>query len=109
MVVKILEGAGFVRDKTYRQTSFLRPPRVTYAVYNDSYTRRGSDDMNLITEHDVTIELYQYEPDPDAEKRIEDQFDLQGIEYEKQERYKIEEEQLYQVIYEFSYISKGGN
>lgn len=109
MVNKILTGAGFVLNETYKETRFLKAPTSTYAIYHDSYERRGGDDINLITEHDITIELYEYQADKDAEKRIEDQLDLLGVEYDKQNRYWIREEQLYQVIYEFSYISKGGN
>lgn len=107
MVDKILTGAGFVLNKTYKETRFLQPPSKTYAIYNDLYNRRGADDLNLLTEHTITIELYEYSPDPEAEKRIEDQFDALGVEYSRQDRYWIQEEQLYQVIYEFDYIKKG--
>lgn len=107
MVDKILSGAGFVLNETYKETRFLKPPSTTYAIYNDSYERRGADDLNLLTEHEITIELYEYSPDPEAEKRIEDQFDALCVEYTRQDRYWISEEQLYQVIYEFSYIQKG--
>ena len=107
MVDKILTGAGFVKNETYKETRFLKPPKTTYAIYTDSYDRRGADGLNLITDHYFTIELYEYSPDPEAEKRIEDQLDDLGLEYTKQERYWIQEEQLYQVIYEFSYIQKG--
>lgn len=108
MVNKILTGAGFVLNKTYRETRFLKPPRETYAVYNDSKQERGADYVNCIAEHDASIELYEYAPDPEAEKRIEDQFDVNGIEYTKQSRYWIHDEQLYQVIYDFNYIEKKG-
>ena len=108
MVNKILTGAGFVLNETYKETRFLKPPRETYAIYNDSIERRGADNLNLVTEHEVTIELYEYAPDPEAEARIEAEFDSRAIEYVKQSRYWIYNEQLYQVIYEFGYIEKGG-
>lgn len=107
MVKTILEIAGFVENKTYKETRFLKPPSVTYCIYEDAVERRGGDGFNCITEHDTTIEMYQYEPDKDAEKRIESAFDGLGIEYTKQPRYWISEEGLFQVIYEFSYIKKG--
>ena len=106
MVNDILTGAGFVKNKTYRETRFLKPPKVTFAVFNDSADIRGGDYENLIAEHETSIELYEYEPDTDAEQRIEAQFDALGQAYTKQERYWIEDEQLYQVIYDFSYIEK---
>ncbi len=106
MVKNVLRTAGFVGGKTFKETRFLKPPKETYAVYLDSYLRRGSDDLNLIKEHNYTIELYSYAPDPEAEKRIEEALDSFGLEYEKNDRYWINEEQLYQVVYDFDFIEK---
>lgn len=108
MINDILTAAGFVEGETYKETRFISPPNTTFAIYNDSYTRRGADNFNAICEHDLTIELYEPRPDKDAEQRIETQLDKHNLEFDKQERYWIQEEQLYQVIYEFSYIAKGG-
>lgn len=104
MLDKILKPTGL----PYKESRFLKPPKSTYIVFNDSIERRGGDTKNLLTQHDITLELYEYSPDPEAEKKIEDQLDLYAIEWIKQSRYWIQEEQLYQVIYEFSYINKGG-
>lgn len=105
MLDKILKETGL----PYREARFLKPPDSTYLVFNDSIERRGGDTINLITDHDITLELYSYKPDPVAEKKIEDQLDLNAIEWVKQARYWIQEEQIYQVIYEFSYTIKGGH
>lgn len=106
MVKRVLTGAGFVENKTFKETRFIKPPRVTYAVFMDSFSRRGADDLNLIKDHDYTIELYCYEPDPDAEARIEASLDSLGLAFDKEDRYWIQEEQLYQVVYTFNYIEK---
>ncbi len=106
MVKTILNTAGFEEGTTYKETRFLKPPKTTYAVYMDSYERRGSDDLNLITEHDYTIELYSYTPDSEAESSIEEALDSYGLDYSKQERYWLNEEQLYQVVYNFEYTEK---
>lgn len=106
MVKEILTGAGFVENKTFKETRFLKPPKTTYAVYMDSFTSRGADGLNLIKEHDYTIEVYSSKADPKAEERIEKILDELGIEYEKDPRYWIQEEQLYQVVYTFNYIEK---
>lgn len=103
MVNEILTAAGI----PYKETRFLRPPKTTYAVYLDNVEVRGADYCNLIEEHNTIIELYEYEKDVNAEKRIESQFDTLGLEYRKEPRYWLETEQLYQVIYEFNYICKG--
>lgn len=106
MVKTILTGAGFVEGKTFKETMFIKPPKETYAVYHDSFERRGADNYNLLTEHDYTVELYSTKPDPGAENKIEQMLDIYGIEFEKDERYWIQEEQLYQVIYTFNFIEK---
>lgn len=108
MVNKILTGAGFVSGKTYIETRFLKPPKTTYAIYNDTKTVRGPDYVNAITEHEVNIELYEYAPDPASEAAIEAQLDAVGMPYIKQNRYWINEQQLFQVIYEFNYLEKRG-
>ena len=106
MVKTILTDAGFVEGSTFKETRFRNPPQTTYAIFLDSFTGRGSDDLNLIKDHDYTIELYSDTPDPDAEARIESVLNKYGIEYEKEPRYWIDEEQLYQVVYRFNFIEK---
>lgn len=108
MVNEILTGAGFIKDKTYKETRFLTPPREeTYAVYLDSVTGRGADDVNTIEDHSVSIELYEYYPDNDSEVRLENEFNKRGVEYTKEARYWLETEQLYQTVYDFNYTKKG--
>lgn len=104
MVNQILTATGL----PYKESRFLKPPKTTYAVYMDAIERRGGDNINLLSQHDVSIEVYEYSKDPDAEKAIEDQLDLLGIEYTKEPRYWLQTEQLYQVVYDFSYVEKGG-
>ena len=106
MVKRVLTNAGFVENETFRETRFIKPPRVTYAIFMDSFTRRGADNLNLIKDHEYTIELYSYNPDPDAESRIEAALDALGIEFDKDDRYWIQEEQLYQVVYRFNFTEK---
>ena len=104
MVNKILTATGL----PYKESRFLKPPNTTYAIYEDAINRRGGDTINLLSQHDISIELYEYAPDPEAEKAIENQLDAEGIEYDKAPRYWIQEEQIYQVVYDFTYYSKGG-
>ena len=106
MVKKILTGAGFVEDETFKETQFISPPDTTYAVFHDSFTRRGADGLNLIKEHDYTIELYSEFEDPEAEARIEAKLDEYAIEYDKSDRIWIQSEQLYEVVYTFNHIEK---
>jgi hypothetical protein len=107
MVKEILTAAGFVENKTFKETRFLQPPKKnTYAIYNRSVNRRGADNLNLLTDYSVSIELYEYAPDPSSEIAIEQQLDARNLFYQKSERYWIESEQLYQTVYDFDYTTK---
>ena len=106
MVSDILTEAGFIENKTFKETRFIKPPKTTYAVYLTDMTRYGADGVNLISEYNDTIEVYSYAPDPEAERRVEDALDVRGIPYEKESRYWLQEEQLYQTIYTYTYIKK---
>jgi len=102
MIKTILDAAGV----PFRRSRFLKPPAGTYAVYMDDVTTDGPDGMNRIFNHDVTVEVYEAKPDDKTEAAIEAALDAQGLHYTKQDRYWLQEEQRYQVIYEFSYIIK---
>lgn len=108
MVKQILTEAGFIEGKTFKECRFITPPKSTYVIYLDSYSNRGADGLNLIKDHDYTIELYSSAPDKDAELRIENSLDNKGLEYSKNDRYWLESEGLYQVVYSFSFIEKQG-
>lgn len=108
MVKEVLTTAGFIENKTFKETRFIAPPTETFCVYLDGFIRRGADNLNLVTEHTVTIEMYSYKADSRAEKRIEGAFDALNIAFEKGERTWIQDEQLYQVTYDFDYIEKNG-
>lgn len=106
MVKEILTAAAFAEGETFEETQFIAPPRGTYAVFHDAFTGRGADGLNLIKEHNYTIELYSEFPDPEAEARIEAALDAFGIEYDKDGRTWIQSEQLYMVVYTFTHIEK---
>ena len=103
MVTKILNKAKV----KHRESRYPSPPHPeSYAVWHDDKEVGGADGANLQIDHFYTVELYESKPDPTTESAIEKELDAAGIEYSKQARYWIREEQLYQVIYEFNYIEK---
>lgn len=103
MVKEILNAVGV----PYKKSRFLKPPRNTYAVYLDDIQRRGADKKNLIKDHNVTIEVYSEKIDENIEILLEKELDNRVLQYEKQDWYFIKSEQLFQLVYEFSYIEKG--
>lgn len=102
MIEEILAQAGL----NYRRARFPKPPAGTYAVYTDDVTAGGADRMNLIYTHNATVELYEPEPDETAEVALEQALNDAGLQWEKQDRYWIQEPQRYQVIYEFTFYEK---
>lgn len=100
----ILDASGV----PYRKTRYPKPPSGAYAVYMDDIETDGPDGLNMIYRHDATVELYSSAPDPTSESKIESALDAKGVRWTKQSPYWITEEQLYQVIYEFTIIQKGG-
>ena len=102
MVTKILKEAGV----KFRQSRYMPPLPSTYAVYFDDREAGGADDINCLITHNITIEVYEDKPDDATEAAIEAALDARGLEWTSQARYWIQEEQRYQVIYEFTYIEK---
>lgn len=105
MVNNILTAAGIA----HRRGRFTANPRPsTYAVYMDDVTSSGGDDAGYprILQHDVTVELYEAAPDDAAETALEDVITAAGLEWSKQDRYWLQSEQLYQVVYELTYFEK---
>lgn len=102
MIKEILTASGVL----YAETQFMRTPSKTYAVYMDEVDVDGPDYQNRIFRHDITVELYEFKPDPEAEAAIERELNARGIKWHKQPRYWISTITQYQVIYEFSYIEK---
>lgn len=103
MIKEILTAAGVQA----RRGRFTKPPAGTYAVWFDDLSTDGPDgEPPRVFRHNVTVELYEPYPDDAAETALEQQMGERGLHWTKQDRYWIESEQIYQVIYEFSYTEK---
>lgn len=105
MVNKILAASGIA----YRRGRFtVHPAPDTYAVYMDDVTTDGPDgEPQLLRRHDVTVEVYMNQQDDTALAALEAEIAAAGLHYTKQDLYWLQSEQLYQVIYEFTYFEKG--
>ena len=103
MVTKILKQAGV----NFRQSRYIATTLPdTYAVYFDDREASGADGINCLITHNITVEVYESKPDDATEAAIEAALDAYGLEWTSQARSWIQEEQRYQVIYEFTYIEK---
>ena len=84
MLLKILND--ILGNIPYKESRFRKPPSDTYCVYFDDMEKRGGDYINLVIEHNVELEVYEYYKDILAEKQIEANLDLLGINFKKQSR-----------------------
>ena len=102
MITEILQKTGI----PFRRTRFLKPPPGTYAIYEDDIETSGGDHLVAIYHHQITIELYESGLDDAAEEKIESILAKKGLQFEKQDRLWLPDEQRYQVVYEFDYYEK---
>lgn len=102
MIDEILAAAGM----PYRRTRFPSPPADTYAVYMDNVETDGPDGVPCIYTHSTSVELYEPAPDDAAEKQTEDAICAAGLQYQKQDRIWLQDEQRYMTVYDFDWIEK---
>jgi hypothetical protein len=106
MVSELLTKAGV----EHRHNRFTKPPAGTFAVWLDYIDTDGPDGMPpSIFSHNISIEVYEPKPDDAAEAAIEAAMNERCLQWHKQDRSWIDDEQLYQTVYEFSYIEKRRN
>ena len=91
-----------VRKKDSMQLLLGKP------VYTDDVNSDGADAAAFprVVTHAITVELYEDRPDDAAEAALERAITSAGLPWEKQDRYWLQSEQQYQVIYEFDYTEK---
>ena len=91
-----------------RKTKFASPPKAaSYCVYFDAVSNEGPDLVpGLLRRHEISIQLYEYKPDEAAEHALETVLDGAYIDWSRSDREWIQEEQLYLVVYTFSFFEK---
>ena len=111
MINEILTSAGFIKNETYTQTAFSKPPKDTFCVYLQDETVSGSDEKGYLKRNSVTIELYAYDfPNIDAENSLEKVLNehfsdfIDG--YSNDGREFLKTEQMYLTVYRFEYYKK---
>lgn len=103
MMKELFAAAGVAA----RRNRFTKPPAGTYAIWMDDVETDGADGLPPgIFRHNISVELYEPRPDDATVSAFEAVLSSYGLHWEKQDRYWIQSEQMYQTIYEFSYIEK---
>lgn len=102
MINNLLDRTGL----PYRRARFPSPPRGSYIVYTDDVSTNGPDGVVALLEHSITLELYESNPDDGAETKVEQALYSAALQWVKQDRYWLQDEQRYQVVYEFSFNEK---
>lgn len=111
MVKKILEKAGFIENKTYKQTKFIKSPDETYCVYHLDIDSVGSDRNRYADDVHCEIEMYcKDKPDEISAARLisslDEHYESFTDGYEIDRFIWIENLQMYQSIFRFDYIQK---
>ncbi len=104
MISKMLAGTGI----PFRRARFPAPPAGSYIVYTDDISTDGPDGIPALLTHALTLELYEAVPDDAAEAAVETAIAARGLQWDKQDRYWLQDAQRYQVVYEFEFTEKGG-
>ena len=100
----MLAGTGI----PFRRARFPAPPAGSYIVYTDDIRTDGPDGIPALLTHALTLELYEAVPDDAAEAAVETAIAARGLQWDKQDRYWLQDAQRYQVVYEFEFTEKGG-
>lgn len=109
LIETILTTAGI----NHRRNRFIKPPAGTYAVWMDDVRTTGADRLQTgsytgkVYDHNVTIELYEPDPDDAAEALLESALDDAGLDWQKQDRLWLDTEQVYEAAYDIEYYDKG--
>lgn len=103
-IKELLDASGL----QYRKTKFVSPPKAaSYLVWSDEKSNVGPDMCpSMLRKHNITLELYEYKPDEAAEAQLEAALDDADIEWNCSDRTWIEKEQIYEVVYSFSFLEK---
>ncbi len=104
MISEMLSGTGI----PFRRARFPAPPAGSYIVYTDDISTDGPDGIPALQTHALTLELYEATPDDAAEAAVESAIAAHGLQWDKQDRYWLQDEQRYQVVYELEFTEKGG-
>lgn len=102
MISEMLSGTGI----PFRRARFPAPPAGSYIVYTDDVSTDGPDGIPALRTHALTLEIYEAAPDDAAEATVETALAARGLQWDKQDRYWLQDEQRYQVIYEFTIYEK---
>ena len=95
-----------------RDTRFIKPAADdTFAVCFESVENIGPDNLPaLLTRHSATIEFYAKKGDASsrsAQSALENAMSAAGVEWTKSDRIWLEEEKIFQTVYNYQYLLKG--
>lgn len=96
-------------DYAYYSFPVDEAPDLPYIVfYYPNYNDLGADDINYQTIAQLNIELYTANKDFDLERQVEDVLTSNNLFFSKSETF-IQQEVMYEVLYEIDIVIKEGN
>ena len=106
LIEELLEEAGFVKDRTYKEIRFLKVPDENFAVWFESKQASGSDLEIRLINHFYRIEIYSQKAEMPEQNALEKALNSCGIEWEAEEKNWIYDLQKFMVAYNFDYMEK---
>ena len=89
-----------------KELRYLKMPPLPYSIFIDDKNYRGSDSLNNIIEHSITIEHYSQNIETSNEKEIESFLNKNNIQFEKNREW-LQDENMFVTLYELeNYIEK---
>ena len=86
-------------------TAFKKAVSTPFQVFLDKQGVSGHDFGNEIVEHELAVEYYSDTVDEAGEKKLEELFDKEGMEYTKEREY-ISEERMYMTVYQTNFTER---
>lgn len=103
----MISGIGL--DYAYYSFPVDEAPDLPYIVfYYPNYNDLGADDINYQTIAQLNIELYTENKDFGLEEQVEDVLTSNNLFFSKSETF-IQQEAMYEVLYEIDIVIKEGN
>lgn len=92
-----LEQAGEPVAETCFPPGDVQPP--PYIYFLDSANHGGGDMRNLMVKHNLTVE--RYSDTPEYNPKLEALFDAAGLEYDREQTWLPDPDDMYETIYTF--------
>lgn len=88
-----------------KENRFLKAPKLPYIIYIIDKSKRGADDLNNISDNNITIEFYSEKIEKNIENKIENLLERYKMNYDKNREW-LDDEKMFITVFEFNFLEK---